>query len=185
MKQHDSERFKDFEMRLKACAADCDFVCPFEATHDLTEYQMINRIRSGVYDPNLQHELLQKSDTLNSLALISAYCENVELAKTDREKLKKNPMSIAACAIPDQELSQEEVVGGISAYKRSKQQQNPDNRKDYETNKKCFKCGGKYPHPELQNVKLLTIHVRNVRKKDNTNHYVDPKVVNAPMIYRQ
>ena len=45
-------------------ASDCDFVCPFDETHSLTEYHVINRIRSGVSDHVLQQELLQKSQIL-------------------------------------------------------------------------------------------------------------------------
>ena len=65
MRQNDGEPIKEFGIRLKACAADCDFVCPFDVNHDLTEYHLINRIRSGVSDVTLQQELLQKSTKRN------------------------------------------------------------------------------------------------------------------------
>ena len=96
MVQQDSEGFKEFVTRLKACAADCNFLCPFNDSHNLTEYHVINRVRSGVSDQILQQELLQKSDALNTLPLITAYCENFESAKTDREKLATRNTVVSA-----------------------------------------------------------------------------------------
>ena len=97
MVQRDGEDIKTFITRLKACAADCNFVCPHDITHDLGEYHLINRIRSGVSDSILQQELLQKSDTLNTLSLITNYCENFESAKLDQEKLgAKNSLAVSS-----------------------------------------------------------------------------------------
>ena len=64
--QNEGESFKEFKTRLKPCVAECNFICPFDANHNLTVYHMINRIRSGVSDPSLQHELLQKSEAVNT-----------------------------------------------------------------------------------------------------------------------
>ena len=71
---------------LKICAADCDFVCPFDQNHNLTEYHMVNRLRSGIADKKLQQELLQKSDQLNTLTTVTAYCENYETSQQDMDK---------------------------------------------------------------------------------------------------
>ena len=49
--------FKEFLTRLNACAADCNFICPFDDSHELTEYHIVNRIRSGVLDKYLQQEM--------------------------------------------------------------------------------------------------------------------------------
>ena len=73
--QH-GEDFKSFDTRLKASAADCDFTCPHDESHCLIEYHLINKIRSGILDPVLQQEILQKLDRLNTLEKISAHCEN-------------------------------------------------------------------------------------------------------------
>ena len=72
--QNEGEDIKSFITKLKDCAADCDFVCPHSKDHCLMEYHLINRIRSGVYDQTLQQELLQKTETLDTLALITNYC---------------------------------------------------------------------------------------------------------------
>ena len=48
IEQHVHESIVEFITRLKTCALDCNFVCPFDENHDLTEYHLINRIRSGV-----------------------------------------------------------------------------------------------------------------------------------------
>ena len=45
MTQNNGESVKEFITRLKICAADCAFFCPFDGTHNLTEYHMINCIR--------------------------------------------------------------------------------------------------------------------------------------------
>ena len=42
--QRKGEDIKTFITRLKECANDCNFVCPHEDTHCLTEYHLINRI---------------------------------------------------------------------------------------------------------------------------------------------
>ena len=81
MGQNSNESIKEFITCLKFCSADCNFVCPFNERHDLTEYHFINRIRSGVANKALQQELLQKCDTLNTLKDITQFCENFESAK--------------------------------------------------------------------------------------------------------
>ena len=99
--QTNTESMNEFFARLKICAADCDFICPFEPTHNLTEYHMVNRIRSGVADKKLQQELLQKSDQLNTLKLITEYCLNFETSQEDQKKLESDAGSIAAAQVVD------------------------------------------------------------------------------------
>ena len=36
------------------CAMDCAFVCPFDQSHELTDYHIVNRIRTGLYDETIQ-----------------------------------------------------------------------------------------------------------------------------------
>ena len=48
MKQNSHESFIEYLTRLKTCGAECNFVCLYEPTHDLTGYHLIGRIRSGV-----------------------------------------------------------------------------------------------------------------------------------------
>ena len=42
MEQNSNESIKEFITHLKLCSADCNFVCPFNEHHDLTEYHLIN-----------------------------------------------------------------------------------------------------------------------------------------------
>ena len=108
---------------MKICAEDCDFVCPFSAHHNLTEYHMINHVRNGVRNKTLQQELLQKADTLNTLQLIVDHCTNFESAKLATEKLHTGDSVVSSIGIDEQEdLSQEEIVAAISAYRKNKKQ---------------------------------------------------------------
>ena len=50
IQQHENESVKEFITRLKTCALD--------DTHNLTAYHMINRVRSGVINKNLQPNTL-------------------------------------------------------------------------------------------------------------------------------
>ena len=52
--QKEKEAIQEFITRLKMCASDCAFICPFDAQHDLMDYHLVNRIRSGILDNNLQ-----------------------------------------------------------------------------------------------------------------------------------
>ena len=132
MNQSNSESAREFVTRLKACAIDCEYICPFDESHDLTEYQIVNRIRCGIADKQLQQELLQKADSMKSLTEILAYCENFESAKEDRDKLRNEAQKISPItAIESSGMSEDEVVAAISNYKRGK--------KDKAT--KCFYCG--------------------------------------------
>ena len=38
---------------------DCAFQCPFDDTDDLTDYFLINRIRTGLYDNTLQQGVMK------------------------------------------------------------------------------------------------------------------------------
>ena len=96
MEQNSNESIKEFITRVKLCCVDCNFVCSFNEHHDLTEYHLINRIRSGVANKALQQELLQKCDTLNTLTDIKQFCENFESAKNDSEKLYANDPMISS-----------------------------------------------------------------------------------------
>ena len=146
--QNNGESVKEFITRLKICAVDSDFVCPFEPTHNLTEYHMVNRVRSGIADKKLQQELLQKSSELNTLEAITAYCENYETSQHDLEKLKNDGPSIAANEMHG--LSHDEMLAAVSLYKKGKRdnKRSPPTPKDTKagSTKKCFYCGYDWPH---------------------------------------
>ena len=122
LKQKADENVREFITRLKACSLDCNFVCPYNETHDLTDYHIINRIRSGIHDKQLQQELLQKSDSLKNVTAILDYCESFESARRDRDRLSNDKPAIGA--IEEAGLSQEEIVAAISQYKKTKQKKN-------------------------------------------------------------
>ena len=153
------ESIREFVTRLRSCAIDCSFTCPFDNTHDLTDYMIINRIRSAVSDKTLQQELLQKQATLNTLPLILKYCEDFESAKLDQKKLTTveslgGRSSIAAVQrlIEEEEISGAEIVAAVSAYRQRKKggrgtKNNRTRVKDSRTDSQiastsCGYCGG-------------------------------------------
>ena len=42
MSQKSSESVRKFITRLKACAIDCEYTCPFDESRDLTDYHIVN-----------------------------------------------------------------------------------------------------------------------------------------------
>ena len=140
MCQKENEPIREYITSLRSCAIDCNFVCPYDETHDLCDYHIINRIRSGVYDKVLQQELLQHADTIKTLAELTTYCENFESAKKDRELLSQaESPGPSICTVDTEGLAHEEVVAAISHYKKSK---NNDLRgKGRNTPKACGRCG--------------------------------------------
>ena len=143
--QQSGESFKEFVTRLKGCAADCNFVCPFDDGHNLTEYHVINRIRSGVSDDILQQELLQKSASLNTLTNITVYCKKIEAAKNDREKLSSRSTMISG--IEAEDMTKDDIVAAISTYRRNKHSAKVNKPGPV---KKCFNCGYDWPHTKGQ-----------------------------------
>ena len=100
---------------------DCAFQCPFDDTHDLTDYFLINRIRTGLYDNTLQQEVLRKHDTLTSVDNIVQYCENFESTKKDRMIFNASSSPSVSTIHTDFVLAEEEIVAVVPTYKRQKQ----------------------------------------------------------------
>ena len=137
MNQSSDEPIREYVTRLKACAIDCNFVCPHNDRHDLTDYHIINRIRSGIYDKTLQQEILVKSDTIKTLKDLVQYCETYESAKKDKDKLNQHSQSqlkLNISGIDIDDLSKEEIIAAISNYKRNKKYN--DTKRN-----KCKNCG--------------------------------------------
>ena len=139
MEQNSNDSIKEFITCLKVCSADCNFVCPFNEHHDLTEYHLINRIRSGFANKALQQELLQKYATLNTLNDITQFCENFEAAKNDNEKLCANDPMISS-------LEKDDIVAAISNYRKLKNGGEPEKGPKNKPNK-CYFYGLDY-HPK-------------------------------------
>ena len=159
MVQRETDSITEFVTRLKICAEDCDFVCPHAPEHNLTEYHLINRIRSGIRDKTLQQELLQKSDSLKTLKDITDYCTNFESAKSDQKKLTSSDPILGniSSGEPDEEMSPAEVAAAISMYKRSKKDdlgqhrsEHPESARGNSEKKTCKSCGYEWPHAKGQ-----------------------------------
>ena len=138
--QRDGETVREFVIRLKTCASDCSFICPFDDSHDLTDYHLINRLRSGICQ-----ETLQKQDILTTVSSIITYCEAYESAVKDKEKLSRSTnfsdphLSINSSSFTQQfDITNDELVSAISLYRKKKCSK--------ASSHKCKNCG--YNHIE-------------------------------------
>ena len=154
MTQNNGESVREFVTRLRSCALDCEYVCPFDESHDLTEYHIINRIRCGIADKQLQQELLQKADTIKCLKDVLAYCEIFESAKEDREKLRNDTPGISSVNTDD--MTNEDIIAAISNYKKNKM----------DGTKKCYYCG--FERHEKSKCPALG---KNCTKCNRPNHF--------------
>ena len=98
----------EFIMRLKACSPDCDFVWPYEATHDLTNYHIINHIHSRIHDTQVQQELVQKSDSLKNVTAFLNYWESFQSARHDQDKLTNNKKAVGVIEEPQNSLEEQD-----------------------------------------------------------------------------
>ena len=140
MSQGEDETIREFTTRLRSCAADCAFVCPYDETHDLTDYHIIEQVRGAVFDVALQQELLQKHTTLNTLQNIVQYCEDYESAIRDKNVLKSSSNSMVGAVRSSTDIeqaSQEEIIAALSLYRRTKK----GNTKEPDGGKECGNCG--------------------------------------------
>ena len=115
--------------------------CTFDESHDLTVYNIINKIRSSIADKTLQQELLEKKDSLKSLKDITAFCKNFESAKSERDKLNK--ATVISVIEQVEGMTSEDIVAAISNY-RKKKQHAPGQK--ILTKRKCNNCGYDWPH---------------------------------------
>ena len=128
MDQKGGETIKEYVTRLKTLALDCEFVCPYDDKHDLTDYHIINRLRCGILDKQLQQELLQKSHDMPGLSDVVTYCASFESAKADRDKLNGAAGSIGTVNLDEEE--QNSSIAALSTYRQSKHDMS-----------KCHYCG--------------------------------------------
>ena len=85
--QSEGEPVKDFVVRLKSCARDCEFACP-NCSHDLIPTNVKDQLIRGLHNSTLQTDILAKSDTLKNLDDIIKHAESFEAAIDDQSKLK-------------------------------------------------------------------------------------------------
>ena len=150
MKQGESERVREFVTRLKGCAGDCSFVCPYDESHDLIDYHLIDRIRCGIFDVRLQQELLQKQATINSVQTIVQYCEDYESAVHDKNALKDSASSISVNN-SDSCASHDEMVAALSLYRRTKKGYGTKPEADTGNEDSVCECCGTRRHEECGN----------------------------------
>ncbi len=148
MKQGEDEKMREYATRLRSCAADCAFECPFDESHNLTDYHIIDRVRSGVRDDRLQQELLQKQSTLNNVQAIIQYCEDYESAIRDNDILKGTTGVDSVCAITSNSelVSQDEIIAALSLYRRMKRDAGAAGRVGNSSDKACGNCGDEHPN---------------------------------------
>ena len=114
MHQKENEPIREFVTHLKSCATDCDFQCPYDESHNLTDYHIISKIRNSIYNTNLQQELLQKSNTLTDLTSVIQFCENFEAVKKDKDLLTGDHHKISLAEIEIDDISKDEMIAAIS-----------------------------------------------------------------------
>ena len=144
--QNESETIAEYLTRLRDNAVDCGFTCPYDDSHDLTDYHIIQRLRCGLFSKVLQQEILQKANELSTIKLVTEYCENFEAAQQDNKLLINNNQKTSyIAAAEDAQLTSDEIVAAISNYKKEKL---AEKRAILKTTQQCNYCG--YKHLQKQ-----------------------------------
>ena len=163
MIQNVDESIREYVTRLRTCATDCSFVCPYDDSHDLTDYHLIRKLRCGVASKTLQQELFQKHQELNTVHAIVTYCEAYESAINDRDKLSSASGSgLSVSHISAQfDLPEEEVVSAVSQYKQSKKKsfvKSKQNKIQSDFNNlPCDRCGNKHPENSCRAINKICL----------------------------
>ena len=95
--QHEHESVKDYLVRLKTSAMDCEFSCP-NCQHDLLTTHVKDQFIRGVHNDVLQTDILAKADLLKSLEDIVMHAEAFEIAVHDQQALQSNTNGNALAA---------------------------------------------------------------------------------------
>ena len=85
--QSEGEAVKDFVIRLKSHARDCEFSCP-SCKHDLIAINVKDQLIRGLHNSVLQTDVLAKSESLKTLEQIVKHAESFEAAVDDQSKLR-------------------------------------------------------------------------------------------------
>ena len=118
--QQDNETIKEFVVRLRSAAVDCEFACPSCQT-DISEVSIKDQFIGGLNNEILQTDILAKADKLLKLEEIIKHGEAFEGALRDQANLL-NPSS---------------SISRISDHRRSKLQlSKPAHRRQ-----QCSGCG--------------------------------------------
>ena len=143
--QKKSETIAEYLTRLRDSAVDCGFTCPYEQSHDLNNYHIMQRLRYGLFNKALQQEILQKAGELSTIKLVTDYCENFEATQRGNQELTDNGKTTYVGATEDAELTGDEIVASISNYKKEKF---AEKRPIMKNTQQCYYCG--YKHSQKQ-----------------------------------
>ena len=120
--QQENETIKEFTVRLRSAAIDCEFSCP-SCEADISSPSIKDQFISGLNNDILQTDILAKADKLLKLEEIIRHSEAFEGALRDQPKLLNTPSTVAR----------------ISDHRRSKLP--PPSRKP--AHMQCSGCGSK------------------------------------------
>ena len=115
--QSDGEAVKDYVVRLKSHARDCEFACP-HCKHDLISTNVKDQLIRGLQNKQLQTDILAKSETLQDLEAIVKHAESFEAAIDDQSKLQD---------------ASEVMAARTTTYRRMQQSQLGARRSDHQT----------------------------------------------------
>ena len=145
--QSDNESIKDYLVRLKTIAMDCEFSCP-NCHHDLLPTHVKDQFIRGLHNNVLQTDILAKADRLASLEDIVKHSEAFEIALHDQQALQQ-PSPIHAARISD--------------YKKNKQ---PSNKRP------CSGCGS-LDHQSFERSRKCPAWGKSCLNCSNKNHYAN------------
>ena len=137
IEQSDSEAVKDFIVRLRSAAKDCEFSCP-RCQFDMEPLNVRDQFIKGVRDNTLQVDILAKADILKTLEDVQRHAEAFEAAVHDQTKLTDTSEVMAAeRRYRDQTKSNDtsEVMAAERRFRRSSYPKR--NQKS-----SCYGCGG-------------------------------------------
>ena len=146
--QSDNESIKDYLVRLKTIALDCEFSCP-NCQHDLLPTHVKDQFIRGLHNNVLQTDILAKADRLASLEDIVKHSEAFEIALHDQQALQQ-PTQFTAARVSD--------------YKKSKQ---PSLNK-----RPCSGCGS-LDHQSFERSRKCPAWGKSCLNCSNKNHYAN------------
>jgi len=97
--QSESEPVKEFVVRLKSSAKDCEFTCP-GCKFDLAPNHVKDQLIRGLQNSTLQTDILAKSESLKTLEDVVKHSEAFEAAIHDQSKLQ-DPSDVMSARVSD------------------------------------------------------------------------------------
>ena len=117
--QAENEPLKDFLVRMRLLAVDCEFTCP-KCHFDISPINIKDQFIRGINNPTLQTDILAKAGQLNTIEDVVKHAEAFETALRDQSQLRQ---------------SSDVNAIRLSSYRKNKQRPNLQQRKS------CSGCG--------------------------------------------